>query len=262
MKFLDALIRVGSKPAPAAAAPARKTRELPYKKQEDVIKRLRSSRTQPKDEPLVFSRKPPKKKQNRPPENTLTLAQLQAQWQAEDIAEETPEHVAAPKPVPAPAPDIDRTKTRLIGFHDAHRTVLDPFGTAVPVEKTAQTRFPVGWLVVTNGPGLGASFTLLSGMSQIGRGTDQAVSLDFGDVAISRQNHAAIVFDPEQHTFLIGHGGKANVVRLNDKPLISNETLAHDDEIKIGETTLRLVVFATAKFNWSITPEAPDVAAS
>ncbi len=95
------------------------------------------------------------------------------------------------------------------------------------------------------------SFALSQGVSQIGRGTDQTVALDFGDMAVSRQNHAAIAYDPVTHEFHVGHGGKSNLVRLNGRPLLSTETAGDGDEIQIGETTLVLKVLCTPEFNWS-----------
>ena len=111
--------------------------------------------------------------------------------------------------------------------------------------------FPFGWLVVVAGPGRGEFVSLQSGVSQIGRDEDQAVQLDFGDTTISRQNHAAIAFDEEEASFFIGHGGKSNLVRLNGKPLLSTELMKNGDQIKIGETTLRLVTLCGKDFSWS-----------
>ena len=127
--------------------------------------------------------------------------------------------------------------------------------TEAPVADTAARQgyvmFPAGWLVVKSGPGVGTAFALSQGVSQIGRGLDQTVALDFGDMAISRQQHAAIAYDPQSHQFHVGHGGKSNLVRLNGKPLLSTEALEDGDEIQIGETTLLLKVLCTSVFNWS-----------
>lgn len=155
-----------------------------------------------------------------------------------------------------------RTKTRLIGFEKSDGDVVDLFNDAPKAAPTQRTKFPVGWIVVADGPGRGECFSLIAGMSQIGRGEDQAVQLDFGDNSISRTNHAAIVYDPESKEFLLGHGGKSNIVRLNDKPLISNETLKTGDVIRIGETVLRFIALCDKSFNWSdgATGEDEDVA--
>ena len=155
-----------------------------------------------------------------------------------------------------------RTKTRLIGFEKSDGDVVDLFNDAPKAAPAKSVRFPVGWIVVTEGPGRGESFPLLAGMSQIGRGEDQAIQLDFGDNSISRSNHAAIVYDPDSKEFLLGHGGKSNIVRLNDKPLISNESLSSGDIIRIGETVLRFVALCGKSFNWTdgATGEDEDVA--
>lgn len=155
------------------------------------------------------------------------------------------------RPAAAMAPTRSRrTKTRLIGFENTDG-VVDLFSDTQKVAPAKGTKFPVGWVVVVDGPGRGESFTLVAGMSQIGRGEDQAIQLDFGDTAISRTNHAAIVYDSENHGFLLGHGGKSNVVRLNNTPVISNETLKDGDLIRIGETTLRFTRLCDENFNWA-----------
>ncbi|EBA13753.1 FHA domain-containing protein [Roseobacter sp. CCS2] len=198
-------------------------------------------------------------------------------WDMEDDGSSTtlpeptaPAAPAAPRAEPAVASAAAarsparsrRTKTRLIGFDKSDGDVVDLFNDTPKTAPTKSLKFPVGWLVVTEGPGRGESFSLLAGMSQIGRGEDQAVQLDFGDNSISRTNHAAIVFDADTKEFLLGHGGKSNIVRLNDKPLISNETLNTGDVIRIGETVLRFVALCGKSFNWSegTTEEDEDVA--
>ncbi len=152
-----------------------------------------------------------------------------------------------------------RTKTRVLGFEAQPTEVVPLFETAdatpitvaTPAPGKGYVMFPAGWLVVKEGPGKGASYALTQGVSQIGRGTDQTVSLDFGDMAISRQNHAAIAYDAETHEFHVGHGGKSNLVRLNGRPLLATEPAGDGDEIQIGETTLVLKVLCTPDFNWS-----------
>jgi len=155
-----------------------------------------------------------------------------------------------------------RTKTRLIGFEKSDGAVVDLFNDAPTVAPTKSVKFPVGWLVVAEGPGRGECFSLLTGMSQIGRGDDQAVQLDFGDNSISRSNHATIVYDPDSKEFLLGHGGKSNIVRLNDKPVISNEAIKTGDIIRISDTVLRFIALCDKSFNWAdgATEEDEDVA--
>jgi len=164
----------------------------------------------------------------------------------------------APIAVPAPAAgrarrQAGRVKTRLLGFSNEPGRDSDPFAAPSAAEPASQTMFPVGWMVVVAGPGRGSAFNLFSGVSQIGRGEGQAVRLDFGDTSISRENHAAVAYDPEQQAFFLGHGGKTNLVRLNNSPVLSTEPLTSGALIRIGETTLRFVGLCGADFDWDKT---------
>uniref|UniRef100_UPI0024952F57 FHA domain-containing protein n=1 Tax=Roseobacter litoralis TaxID=42443 RepID=UPI0024952F57 len=144
-----------------------------------------------------------------------------------------------------------RVKTRLLGFNHAFEDQTDPFEQAQSATATAQReKFPVGWLVIVEGPGLGHAFSIFAGASMIGRGDDQVIRLDFGDNAISRHHHAAVAYDEEQNKFYIGHGGKSNIIRRNARPVLSTEELHHADLIRIGETTLRFVALCGSDFQW------------
>ena len=142
-----------------------------------------------------------------------------------------------------------RAKTRLLGFATG-AAGADPLARLSQADDQEDTRFPVGWVVVVDGPGRGHSFQLSAGVSQIGRADDQNIRLDFGDGAISRHNHAAIAYDVEQNAFFIGHGGKANIVRRNNRPVLSTEELVAGDKIRVGETTLRFVPLCGSDFSW------------
>lgn len=168
---------------------------------------------------------------------------------------------AAAVDVPAPAAGrggrrAGRVKTRLLGFNGG-QGASDPLAQANTAADEARqfTEFPVGWLVVVDGPGRGSAFTIYSGVAQIGRGEGQNVRLDFGDTSISRENHAAIAYDPELRKFYLGHGGKANLVRLNNRPVLSTEELANGNLIRIGETTIRFVALCGEGFDWSAKQE-------
>ena len=181
-------------------------------------------------------------------------------WDLEDDGDDAAQGAAVAAPTTSRG---RRNRTRLLGFDKSDGDVVDIFGGGTKAASGTQTQFPVGWILVVDGPGHGHCFTLFAGMSQIGRGEDQTVCLDFGDSAISRNNHAAIVFDEGERKFVLGHGGKANIVRLNDNPVISNEDLADGDRIKIGDTMLQLKILCGPDFNWSDTggnEERDDVA--
>ncbi|MCX7645765.1 MAG: FHA domain-containing protein [Rhodobacteraceae bacterium] len=173
--------------------------------------------------------------------------------------------VPAPDPAPLPEPAAPaaaelpgaglrrsgRVKTRLLGFEHSTGHTTDIFDRPPTTQSVRGAQFPVGWIVVVDGPGRGASMALLTGVSQIGRDDDQAIQLDFGDTAVSRKNHAAIAYDEETRSFFVGHGGKSNLVRLNGKPLLSTEPMKDGDTLTIGETRLRLVALCGERFSWS-----------
>ncbi|WP_299949020.1 FHA domain-containing protein [uncultured Ruegeria sp.] len=165
------------------------------------------------------------------------------------IVEEIPEPTAPAAPV---EDRRSRVKTTFLGFERADTHVQELIETAEPVAKAeaVQQTFPVGWLVVTAGPGRGAAVTLTEGLMQIGRNDDQAIQLDFGDTGISRSNHAVIAYDPEDRKCYLGHGGKANLVRLNGKPVLSTIALSNGDLIRISETSIRFMSFCDDGFDW------------
>ncbi|NCQ23304.1 MAG: hypothetical protein COW54_07820 [Rhodobacteraceae bacterium CG17_big_fil_post_rev_8_21_14_2_50_63_15] len=175
----------------------------------------------------------------------------QADTSAHRMTEE-PLSVAVPAPAAGRGSNRSgRVKTRLLGFSTGSLEQTDMFAESRSV--TADP-FPVGWLVVVSELGRGASFALQDGVSKVGRGTDQTVCLNFGDNSISRDNHLSIAYDSEQNKFFIGHSGKSNLVRLNNKPLLSTEELISRDQIRLGETTLRFIALCENDFTW----HAPD----
>lgn len=155
-----------------------------------------------------------------------------------------------PAAAPRPGRGARRVRTRMLGFDQGLDAATDPFAKQEPGGNAPAKTFPVGWMIVIDGPGKGHSFAMFNGVSTIGRGADQTVVLDFGDTSISREKHAAVAYDDEQNSFFLGHGGKSNIVRLNGRPVLSTEDLSHGDTIRIGETTLRFVALCGTEFSW------------
>jgi hypothetical protein len=115
----------------------------------------------------------------------------------------------------------------------------------------------VGWLVVTSGPGRGQFRPVYYGQNAIGRGTDQRISIDFGDQAISREAHAFIIYDDAQRIFYIRDNGKSNLVRHKGNLVLTPTELHDRDEVTIGETSLLFVALCNPTFDWQAT-NAPD----
>ncbi len=169
-------------------------------------------------------------------------------WDLEPGPEPEPREPAAAPPAPSRAARGGRVKTRLLGFH-GEELAQDIFAGAGAARAPA-AEFPAGWIVVVEGPGRGASFSVGAGVSTIGRGEGQTIQLDYGDTSISRDNHAAVAYDDEQSRFFVGHGGKSNIVRRNGNPVLSTEELENGDLIRVGKTVLRFVALCGPDFRW------------
>ncbi len=179
------------------------------------------------------------------------MMQTQARMEFQPAAPERPEQALPQATEGRAGRRAGRVKTRLLGFNASEEfEVTDPVQSAQPSHQKQEAPFPVGWIVVVKGPGRGHSFALHAGVTLIGRGEDHGIRLDFGDSSISRQNHAAIAYDDEQNSFFLGHGGKSNIIRLNNRPVLSTEEVNSGDLLRIGETTLRLVTLCGADFRW------------
>jgi|ERR1700722_9479317 len=112
-------------------------------------------------------------------------------------------------------------------------------------------RLVVGWLVVVTGPGRGQFAAIFDGMNSVGRGEDQATRINFGDESISRSEHAFVTYDYKDRKFYIQHGGKMNVVRLNDAPVLQPMEMKGGDVVSLGKTTVRFVPFCGESFDWN-----------
>jgi hypothetical protein len=127
-----------------------------------------------------------------------------------------------------------------------------PARTQYVREGTVDTQDPVaGWIVIVKGPGRGDFRPVYVGMNSVGRGADQRIRLDFGDEAISREEHAFITYDDETRTFYLQHGGKSNLVRLGGKPVLAPTVLNSNDTFRIGNTTFRFVACCGPDFDWT-----------
>jgi FHA domain-containing protein len=176
-----------------------------------------------------------------------------------DLAKPTAESPSSSEDAPAVGAVIGRT--RLIGSKDQ----VSPAGGGVPTPTarmaSAKTELirgegvesePVaGWVVVVKGPGRGGFRPVFVGMNSVGRDPGQRVSLSFGDESISREEHAFITFDEESRTFYLQHGGKSNLVRLGNDPVLTPTELPANALIRIGKTTLMFVPCCGPDFSWA-----------
>ncbi|MFZ1389590.1 MAG: FHA domain-containing protein [Thiolinea sp.] len=114
------------------------------------------------------------------------------------------------------------------------------FNTVMPV---------VGWLVITNGLGIGHCMRILAGTNSIGRERGDLI-INFGDLTIARENHAKIIFNPDEDSFFISHLNGFNLTKVNNKVIIENHKLNDYDCIQLGQSELTFISLCSKRFSW------------
>ena len=110
----------------------------------------------------------------------------------------------------------------------------------------------VGWLACIEGAHYGKSFVLHAGRCFIGRSEANDVVLG-GDMSVSRERHAVIVYDPKAKCFIAAPGESRQLFYLNDNILLSNEKLKAYDVLTIGDEKLLFIPMCGEQFCWEDT---------
>lgn len=108
----------------------------------------------------------------------------------------------------------------------------------------------VGWLVCVEGTVRGTSFTLKAGKNFVGRNEIDNDIVLRGDKAVSRDKHAIVIYDPHSNSFLVQAGASRELFYLNDKLVLSAESLVPYDIITLGGTKLIFIPLCGDKFTW------------
>lgn len=107
-----------------------------------------------------------------------------------------------------------------------------------------------GFLVVVNGPGRGSVYRLGYGMNSIGRDASQRISLDHGDLRVSRENHCVVTFDPAVRKFYVQAGEGPGLTYLDNEAVLKPEELASGNHLRLGDTELRFLALCGEDFGW------------
>jgi hypothetical protein len=140
--------------------------------------------------------------------------------------------------------------TTLVGGSATGTRLAAPVGAAAPGAADQRTGPVVGWLVIVDGPGRGASLPLGYGMNIIGRGARNRIVLDFGDREISEDDHFRIAYDRQNRRFHLVPGRGTNLVYVGGEPLLTPVELRPHQDVKVGATVLRFVPFCSADWDW------------
>lgn len=130
-----------------------------------------------------------------------------------------------------------------------NQALAHPGATVRLVEKETGINPVVGWLVCTAGPMRGQDFSLHSEKNFIGRDHSMQVCLS-ADNSVSRERHAAVVFDPKKHMFWLSPGDASGLVYLNGELVNAPLPLKERDSVEVGSSTLVLVPFVNDEFRW------------
>ncbi len=154
---------------------------------------------------------------------------------------------ATVQPAPRPAARVKTSPrptqplaTEAISFPDA------------PANGAAQgrPRYPVGWLVVVEGPGTGTWFPLEAGVSSLGWSDERTIRLPEPKTSDAGGHAAAISYDKGANGFIVTSvSGEA--VRLNGVELKAPARLRDGDVFGFGGSALRLVALCGGNFRWS-----------
>ena len=114
----------------------------------------------------------------------------------------------------------------------------------------------VGWLVCIEGNNLGVDYKIKSGRNFIGRAQDMDIAIT-GDNTVSRERHAAVIYDPKTLKFLVQPGDSKELCYLNDEVVLKAEEISLNDVLTVGSTKLMFFPCCNEKFNWE-SVKAPE----
>ncbi len=139
---------------------------------------------------------------------------------------------------------------------DPYKTVLSDgsqFAKDAPADQNADFMEDpvVGWVVVVDGPGKGASLRLGYGMNPVGRADSNRVVLDFGDAKVSRERHCIITFEPKRGLYYIQNDIGQNLTYLDEESVLQPQELKSGQTIQVGDTFLRFVALCGPDFSWT-----------
>ncbi len=140
---------------------------------------------------------------------------------------------AAPQPVPAPAPAPAPQAGRTVAVVKKE-TGIDPV---------------VGWLVCVDGPDRGVDYRIKGEKNFIGRAAAMDIAVAHDDT-ISRENHAAISYNPKKRSFKILPGEARGLVYLNGDEVDAPRDLKRGDRVELGRTTLMFIPLCGDDFDW------------
>lgn len=107
-----------------------------------------------------------------------------------------------------------------------------------------------GWLVCIEGPQMGQDYRIMAEKNFIGRAEEMHIRI-IGDNAISRRNHAVIVYDPKKRNFYLLPGDASGLAYHNNEAVYSPVELTAYDVIQLGRSKFIFVPLCGIHFEWN-----------
>ena len=108
-----------------------------------------------------------------------------------------------------------------------------------------------GLLILTEGAHRGRVFAVKVGRNRIGRGPENDIVLDTGELAVSKDDHLILAADPKNQQYFLVPGNSTNLAYLDDKPLLESQEIADKAVIQIGGTKLVFIQLFGNYLDWA-----------
>ncbi len=106
-----------------------------------------------------------------------------------------------------------------------------------------------GWLVCIEGVQRGMDYKIRTGKNFVGRADDMDIQI-LGDNAISRRNHAIVVYDPKNRKTVLLPGESTGIAYLNGEAVYMPQEMNAYDIIELGKCKFLFTPFCGENFEW------------
>lgn len=132
----------------------------------------------------------------------------------------------------------------------AARYFVDDPDKTMPLMEEAGGADPVtGWLVCIEGAQYGKDFKIKAGKNFMGRADNMQIQI-LGDNAISRVNHAAIIYDQKNRSTFLTPGDSQGLVYLNNEAVYAPVEIHQYSIIELGKCKFIFIPLCGEHFEW------------
>lgn len=145
-------------------------------------------------------------------------------------------------------PKREQEESQTIGMYEPQPVPEDDQKTVSIFSHGSGRSFVTGWLVCTEGEEKGRDYRLYHGYNRIGRNYQMDVCI-VDDPAISRENHASIIYDYKSNRFYLSPG-KGTITTLNGETVLKAVELKRRDVICMGRSRFVFIPFCEEDQSW------------